>query len=182
MQRTTSWKLWLVVLVVTAGVARGDSWSFPREITTDEYSYGDVRIIRTRDARSNEQYPEWAIHIYRGSELRALYRGVSFEVLAASDNNRVFVGISNSGLPDTAIIVFDADGNLRLLQRHVPNTFDYCQESITLVREWYDEEQPDLRFDYDDDGDFRSISVRGCKGERIDLMSLLSDREGGASQ
>jgi len=163
----------VVLFAVLDTQLRADTWQFPKELTTDEYAFGDVKIIRSRDARRDDQYPDWAIHIYRAGELRALYRGVSFEVLAASDDNRVFVGISNRGLPDTAIILFDSDGNLRAIRRHTPAKFDYCQESITIVREWYDAAQPDIRFEYDEKGEFRTISVRSCRGERLDLVPIL---------
>lgn len=163
-----------VAILATAALVPGpallaDTWSFEPTVVADEYVFGDVKIVRARDATEDQQYPEWAIAIYVADELRAFYSGLGFEHIAASPDNRIFVGISNSGLPGTAVVVFDRRGNLLLERRHDRDAFDYCERSEILVRKWYDEAEPDVRYDFDDGGGLRRLTVRGCQGELVEI-------------
>lgn len=155
--------------------AAAETWSFDPVVTTREYVFGDVRIVRAVDATEDTQYPEWTVGIFVGDELRAFYGGVSFDHIVASSDNRLFVGISNSGLPGTALVVFDRRGVLLTELEHDPALFDYCEQSETLVRRWYDAAQPDLRLETGASGGALRATVRGCAGNRIDLGALLDD-------
>lgn len=163
----------LSVLLQTPLLAFADSWSFPPELDATEYVFGDTRIVRILDAREDHTHPDFRIDVYRDEELVGRYGGQYFDEIAASADNDVFVGISNRGLPHTAIIIFDADGVLRGLVNHDMRSerFIYCKASVTLVRQWYDSEDSSLRFVQNDNGD--DIQVRGCHGEMISVLEML---------
>jgi hypothetical protein len=163
----------LAVLAATALSASAETWQFEPVVATEEYVFDDVRIVRAVDGTEDQQYPEWTVAIFVDDELRAFYGGVSFEHLVASPDKRIFVGISNSGLPGTALLVLDRRGALLVERKHDPQLFDYCERSDTLVRRWYDGAHPELRFERDANGDRPRLSVRGCAGQRIDLGPLL---------
>ena len=137
--------------------AFADSIAF--EPSTTEYTFGETRVVRVL-----ERADGWGfrIDIYRESNLLARYPDQYFEVIAASENNEFFVGISNRGLPDTAMIVFNKRGELIRLRTH-NGGIEYCRQSISLVREWFDPEDPALSFVETE----TKIDVvwRGCDGE-----------------
>lgn len=177
----------LSVLLVAATVPIGwaDTWSFSPVVDEKAYEFGEVRIVRTIDATRNSRYPDFSITVYRAGELRALLRGVSFEHIAAPKDNSFFVGVSNDGLPGTAIIIFDAGGNLKVEIRHHFSKLKYCKRSITRYRNWYFPDAPDIAFeyysesgDYHKAGDLKSISIRDCEGSRRDLFELIEQALG----
>ena len=161
------------VLAATALPASADTWQFEPVVVTEEYVFDDVRIMRAVDGTEDQQYPEWTVAIFVDDELRAFYGGVSFEHIVASPDKRSFIGISNNGLPGTALVVFDRRGALLLERKHDPQVFDYCERTDTLVRRWYDGARPELRFEPDDHGNSGRLTVRGCAGNLIDLGPLV---------
>lgn len=165
----------LVAGFVASAPAGAETWAFEPTVATQEYVFGDVHIVRAVDATEDTQYPEWTVGIFVGGELRAFYAGVSFDHIVASQDNGLFAGISNSGLPGTALVVFDRRGALLVERKHDPAVFDYCERSETLVRRWYDADRPELRFESGATRDSLRLTVRGCAGDRIDLGSLLGD-------
>jgi len=165
----------LLILAAYANLVSADSWRFD-PIKKDRVEiFGDSKIVLTTDARNNQKYPDYTLSIYKKDELRAMYRGVAFEDIFPSPDNTRFVGLSNRGLPGTAVIIFDNDGNLLLEVKHGVATFDYCDESITLVRRWYDEKHPDVKYVVDaKNGGYESVTVRDCRGKEQDLSLLIS--------
>lgn len=162
----------LLLLTLSSSV-RADSWSFLPEITTKTYTFGTTRFVQTTDGSANQKLPKYSLAIYSGDKELALYPGLAVETLHASPNNVVFVGLSNSGLPGTAVVIFDASGSIRLLATHGIADFDYCQRSVTLMREWYDADTPELDFQLDaQEGKF-GIFLRDCRGKRIELFRTV---------
>ncbi|MDX1484518.1 MAG: hypothetical protein R3229_08555 [Alphaproteobacteria bacterium] len=172
--------LCMVFLLAFQSQPKADTWSFPREVAQKVYQFGDVKIVRKRDSTRNSQYPDFSVTIYRKDELRALYRAVSFEHLAASKDNKIFIGVSNDGLPGTAIVIFDRDGALLWELKHHFARLDYCDRSVTRIRQWFPEKAPDIRFEYyekDEDyrkaGDIKEISIIDCHGKRRTLSEII---------
>ena len=164
----------LTLLGLLSQPATADSWKFDPIEKSKVETYGDIKIIQTTDARKDRQYPDFLLSIYVKDELLAKYKGVSFQKLFASPDNSRFVGLSNRGLPGTAVVVFDNKGNLLLEVKHALAAFDYCDESVTLVRRWYDEEKPDVQFVPDEKyGGYKEIKVRDCRGKSEDLIKLV---------
>src|SRR3989442_6564906 len=105
--------------------AHADSWSYDPKASDREFKFGATRIVVTTDARENRKYPDFVLRIFSDQELRAQYRGIGFEQVFASPDNELFLGLSNRGIPDTAVVLFDKKGNLRLLATHGLAEFDY---------------------------------------------------------
>jgi len=160
----------ILLLCSVFKLAYGDTWKFPDELVVDEFVFGSARIVRTMDASENNQFPIWKIEIFREKALQAIYKGVWFEDIVANTDNTVFFGISNSGLPGTAVVIFDYKGNLLFERKHEKELYDYCSWSVTINRRWYDGENPDLRFIAKDEGSGTGLKVKGCNGMDIDVM------------
>ena len=163
----------LLFLIVISIDAIADTWKFPKEVTSHEYDFGDVKVVTKRDGTKNQIMPVYTVEIYREGNLQALYKGISFDHVAADKQNAVFVGISNRGLPGTAIVIFDGFGNLKLLRNHNKKLFEYCSWSTTIDRTWYDYKNPDLKVIYNDAGIPTTIQVNSCKGKAIDILKNI---------
>ncbi len=167
--RSLTW----VILLLASFVAVADSWSFQPELKTTEFTFGATRIVRMVDAREDQFYPDFRIDVFTNDELVGRYGGQYFEHIAADERNSVFVGVSNFGIPNTAIIIFDAEGRLRALANHDlhADRFDYCGRSVTLAREWYDRENASIRFQQSAGGS--TLEARSCRGEVLNLLEML---------
>lgn len=151
-----------------------DTWAYAPVKKDRVETFGDTKITLTIDARKNRQYPDFIVTIYGKTELLAKYRGISFDKIFSSQDKKYFVGLSNSGLPGTAVVLFDQKGSLLLEVKHRMATFDYCEETATLTRTWFDEKRPEVKFIADEQyGGIKSISLRDCRGNTIDLMSTV---------
>lgn len=161
-------------LLALVELASADSWQYDAAEENRSETFGDTRIVQTTDARANQQFPEFVLSVYYKDELRAKYRGVGVEKIFPSPDNTRFLGLSNRGLPGTAIVLFDNEGRLLLEVKHGLAAFDYCAESITLVRRWFDEDKPDVKFvPNPKSGGYKAITLRGCKGNTGDLMDFV---------
>jgi len=169
------------VLVFAPSFARADSWNFPATVESDVEVHGDVSVRRTLDARKNQKYPDYRIEVLRGGELLARIPGVYFERLFTAPDDSLFVGLSNDGLPGTAVIIFDKEGRLFAHVKHGAAEFDYCNRSVTLRREWFDFDNPDVRFDKDQWGTY-GITLRNCRGEKINLVEAIREAHDRASK
>lgn len=155
--------------------ALGDSWSFPAELEETEYKFGTTTIVRGVDGRENQTFPTFFVRIVSKGETVALLQDLSFQHIAASRDNELFVAISNAGIPYSALTVFDAQGEIRLRLDHHQGGLKYCSESVTLVRKWYDAEQPGIQFQYSSSGAVIGATVKSCSGKAIHVFELASD-------
>jgi hypothetical protein len=108
----------------------------------------------------------------RGAE--ALFRVDDFaDYVAASDDGRYIVGLSNRG-SENAFWIRDSHGMLIERKTHFFGThywlgIHYCSESVTNVREWFDAKHPDVRFQFKG-GELVQVVVRGCDGKDLHLL------------
>lgn len=171
--------LFILFFLLFHDISHADSWTFAKERQVKEYRFADARIVRIIDATENQQYPDFIVEIYHQEKLMAKYRGISFETLAVDKTNNTFVGLSNSGLPGTAVVVFLADGTLTQLLFHGQFVPEYCQQSMTLSKLWFDQNNPDIQFKYDRTESgyqyITEISFRNCKGKRVFLADEVVD-------
>ena len=164
--------LCICVLQGACNMSAADSWSFD----SSERNFrlpGGIKVLAVIDARKNDAVPDFYTKVFRGNRLLALYPGVSFDDIVASPDGSMFVALSNGGIPGTAAVVFDAKGRLLLMAKHGEARFDYCQESITIVREWYDSENPAVAFG--EHGWLSEITLRDCHGKTINLLDTVAD-------
>jgi hypothetical protein len=155
--------------------AIADSWNLRASQRTYHFRNG-LRIVVTNDAARIPRVPRYHVRIYHGRRLRVQHDHLGFEVLAASPDQKTFVGISNHGFPGTAAVVFDRNGRILLQAWHsrtMNSVLRYCQQSMTVRRHWFDEENPELQFG--PDGSIDSITLRGCHGDRIRLVEELDN-------
>lgn len=163
-----------IIAIAFCSTAVADSWTFPAERVEKTFVFGDTKIVRIRDARTDQKFPEFTLQIFEKDQLRTQVQRVSFERIFASPDQRVFVGLSNAGIPGTAVVVFDRHGAIVLLVNHGIAQFDYCDESVTLVRRWYDEGNPQVTFPSDGKTTGTSgITLRDCRGETVDLLDVV---------
>lgn len=164
----------LIVTLLFGVRVYGDSWSFEKRSTDKTYQYGNTKIVMTRDATKDQKYPDYILQIYYMNELSAQYRNVAFEHLFASPDNNTFIGLSNSGLPGTAVVFFGKEGELRLEIKHNIGHFEYCEESSTVHRVWYDAEKPDVKFVMNKTNDVvENITLRDCNGKTVSLFDIV---------
>jgi hypothetical protein len=156
-------------LALGAPTVNADSWRYEKRSTDKVYEYGETKIILTVDATRNQLYPDFIVKVFKNGELMAQYRNVAFEHLAALRDASLFIGVSNDGLPGTAIVIFDKNGNLQLELKHDMAHFDYCSHSVTRVREWYSREKPDFSFDETT----KEVRFRDCHEKLVSLKDVL---------
>jgi hypothetical protein len=160
---------------LAAPAAHADSWSYPRKVQRAKFVFGSTRVALTMNARKNSKYPDFLLEIFKDGKQVARVPGVHFEKLFASKDRLVFVGLSNRGIPGTAAVVFTHDGVITLLAQHGLAEFDYCSKSITLERVWFDEENPEVRFQMGDQEPTPGIFLRSCSGQEIELIKTIQD-------
>jgi hypothetical protein len=108
----------------------------------------------------------------RGAE--ALFTANDFaDYVAASDDGRYIVGLSNSGSENT-FRSRDSRGKVivrktHFLGRNYRVGLHYCSESVTNVRDWFDGKHPDVRFQFKD-GKLVQVAVRSCEGKELYLL------------
>lgn len=148
----------------------GDSWFFAPKKVTKNSKFGDSKIVLEIDGTKDQQFPPHTLSIYRHGELVAKYPNVGFDQIFASPDNRFFVGLSNSGIPGTAFVVFDANGNLLREEKHrfLPAAI-YTRRSLTIDRTWFDSDNPEVEFDVHE-GHLRGIDVRGSGKRKFGLL------------
>lgn len=138
-----------------------------------EFAFSNgMQAVMDTSARAKPPSSAFHLRFYRDGQLLADYPGMAFDHLVASPDGRWIVGLSNAGVPGTAAAVFTADGALRLLASH-NIAFEYCAESIRLLKQWYDKVDPNLVFD--STLALGGVSLRDCKGRQRSLLQILSD-------
>ncbi|WP_374581015.1 hypothetical protein [Pseudoduganella sp.] len=164
----------LLILLPLSGMASADSWRYPAERTERVFDFGATRIVLVTDGTKDRKYPDFTMQIFHGQELKAIVPHVSFEHIAGSPDGRLFVGLSNRGLPDSAMMLFDLDGAIRLHAIHDVAAFDYCEKSVTLARVWYDGENPDVKFlPPSPERRGPGITVRDCRGKTVNRVDVV---------
>ena len=168
-------KVLFFLLLLSSLYAGADQWSYPKELKEKAFDFGDTKIVRVIDTTKNSQYPDFKVLIYYKGELQAKYRGISFEFIYADKDNSTFVGLSNSGLPGNAAVVFGPQGHLGDVLYHERFVPDYCRRSVTISKVWVDKEDPKVEFSYAKIGDdyeyIKDISFISCHGKRVTLQN-----------
>ena len=161
----------LCVLVIgIPAVSYGDSWAFEAKVTEKEYEFGKTKIVLKVDAVKDQSYPEHTLFIYLDGELMAQYKNVGFEKIFASKDSKFFLGVSNSGIPGTAFVIFDKEGNLLREEKHNFMAMSiYTEISVTLHRKWYDPEKPGVEF-ITDGKRLGKVLIRSHTGKTYNLL------------
>ncbi|MDO6388453.1 hypothetical protein [Uliginosibacterium sp. 31-12] len=164
-----------LIACLSISIAQADSWSYAKKIDVENFTYGKTRIVLTTDSRKSPKYPDFLLEIFTNGKPVARIPGVHFEKLFASKDNRLFVGLSNRGIPSSAAIVFSDTGKITLLVQHGLAEFDYCSKSVTLERLWFDENNPSVRFQIGEMEPKPGIYLRSCDGKEIELAKTVQN-------
>jgi hypothetical protein len=161
----------IMTALMAVSITFADTWSYPAEIVTDTHEFGRSKIELRVDGTQSRVYPPHTLLINLDNELVAKYQNVGFKTLYSSTDNQYFVGLSNGGIPGTAFVVFDAKGNLLRELKHNHMQLDmHTLRTVTLVRHWFDDENPAVEFELGTHG-LRSVWVNGSNGQLYDLLS-----------
>jgi hypothetical protein len=146
-----------------------------RAKTEQTFRFGAVKIVQSFDSIRDPTSPEFKVRVFKNDKLLLQLNGASYDSFFAAPNQLLFVGLSNSGWPGTAAIVFDDRGRILLLADHSSAQFDYCHETSTLLKEWYDDSRPEVEFHIPDvrKGLAPSISLRDCYGKTVNLVDTV---------
>src|SRR5688500_9115777 len=159
----------LLLSCTLCGAAAADDWIVLRERVATPHRFDDFTVVRHYDGRDGT--PEWSLVLERDGREVGRFGNASAEQFHADPEHGFVVGVSNTGLPDTAVIVFDAHGTPIVHWAHTLGDA-YCQMSVTIVRKWV-ADPTDAVFEYETtaDGDvrLRDITLVGCDGERFSL-------------
>jgi len=162
-------------LCLASSIAYADSWKYPPVATDRTFDFGATRVVLTTDARKNQKLPDFRVRVLRDGKEQALFSGVAFDELYASPDKELFLGLSNSGIPGTAVVLFSSKGRIGLLANHGLAEFDYCSKSVTLERVWYNEKSPEVRFDLDGKNGAPGIYLQDCKGRTVELLRTVQN-------
>lgn len=166
----------LALQAIGSAPAAGDSVSFNKVLSEQYYAFGDIEFVRIYDGRGRR--PTWRVEVFRGGRRIATHPNASFEDIFANGANDLFVGISNFGIPGTALVQFDDDGNMLDWMDH--SSLPTCGESVTVLRNWYADERPQVVFEYTPTGaDAYATDVRVllCDGKTFFTASTV-ERKG----
>lgn len=140
-----------------------------------DYVFGDLVVTQSFDSRKDPMDPVFKLQMHSRGRLLLTLNDVAFDDIYASPDGQLLVGLSNSGWPGSAAAVFDRRGRVWFIAHHGAMALDYCSQTSTFIKEWYDAKDPGLRFPERNllGDDFLQISLRTCKGERVVLWDVV---------
>lgn len=141
-----------------------------------KFRFGDITIVQSFNSMRNPMSPEFKVQVYDKKRLLLQLNDAGFDSFYPSPNGEAFVGLSNGGWPGTAAIIFDRRGRILLLAEHGLARFDYCSETSTFIKEWYDDKDPQVKFPIFDTRKtpIPGITLRDCRGQTVDLLDTIS--------
>jgi hypothetical protein len=143
------------------------AWRFDNELLLVEFVV-DAEDMTPGDLSSVKRF----VRIIDGGQVVAELDHVGFDVLTASPNASLFVGLSNQGEDPTRVVAFDRQGRVLLQVTEGAALFDYCSESVTYVRVWHGSKAEDVHFE---EGDFLpGVTLLDCRGKRVNLVETVS--------
>ena len=156
--------------------ALADMPSMKRTKSERTTAFGDIRIKQSFNSMQDPMSPEFKLQVYHKGKLLLQLNDAAFDAFYAAPGGGAFVGLSNSGWPGTAVIIFDRSGRILLQARHGQAKFRYCSETSTFLKEWYDAKDPQVRFPQYQAGQNRppGITIRDCNGRTVDLLDVVS--------
>jgi hypothetical protein len=137
--------------------------------------YGEPRILRSGQIACRQEVrrcKDMTLSCTRATE--SLFTVSDFaDYIAASDDGQYIVGLSNRG-SENAFWIRNYQGQLiqrktHFLGPHYWQGIHYCSESVTNVREWFNEKDPEVRFQLKS-GKLLQVTVRSCDGKDLQLL------------
>jgi hypothetical protein len=165
-----------IYCVVVSTQVFADMPSMKRWKQEKTFSFGDIQIKQSFNSMKDPMSPEFKVRVYEKGRLLLQLNDAAYDAFFPSPDGGAFVGLSNSGWPGSAVIIFDRHGRILLLAEHGLARFNYCGETATFVKEWYDSKDPQVHFPIFRIGSGRTpgITLKSCRGETIDLLDEVS--------
>ncbi|MYM21075.1 hypothetical protein GTP46_00225 [Duganella sp. FT135W] len=165
----------IIIGLVSSVEAYADMPPMERKKTEQTFRFGAIKIVQSFNSIRDPKSPEFKVRVFKGDKLLLQLSDAFCGNFFAAPNQLLFVGLSNTGWPGTAVIVFDDSGRILLLADHNAAQFDYCEETPTLLKQWYDDKNPEVQFHLPNAGKEikPSISVRDCRGGTVDLLDAV---------
>jgi hypothetical protein len=137
--------------------------------------YGEPQLLRSGQITCRQEVRDCKRMILSCSRgTKSLFTVDDFaDYIAASDDGQYIVGLSNRG-SENAFWIRNSQGEVIERKTHLLGThywlgIHYCSESVTNVREWFDREHPDVRFQLRN-GKLVQVEVRSCDGKDLRLL------------
>lgn len=139
------------------------------------YAFGDTRIRQIFDSRKDPMGPDFIVEVRNKGRLVMRLSEVAYHQFFAAPDNELFVGLSNSGWPNSAVIIFNSRGEILLQARHGTSAFDYCATTSTFLQLWYDGRDPQVKFEpyHYGDKEVPAITLKDCHGKTVDLLDTV---------
>ena len=168
------------VLLTISQWAFADSFMFNPGVTKYDYDFGEVKcVVTSRVAEKRKgNYPNYTFECFKAK--KSLFKkNLGASLVFSSPGAKYFVGLSNSGFHKNAFWILDAKGNLVAAEKHnkKERVIPYCQRSVTIRRQWFDSQDPQVVIDQSTDGKLKSVKVNDCKGNQFDLISLKKNNQ-----
>lgn len=173
--------LYVVMALLISNYSWADTWRFDKELKSDDFKFGEVVLTRIVDTRENQSYPEYFLRVKVNGEEEALYKNLTFSKAESFGNGKYILGVSNSGPSSFAYFIIDSSGNLLRTVNHSKH-INYCEQSVTLRREWVNDKDLDIKEEYESmENEFEpknpyvfltSVTVKACNGKRVEIWSL----------
>ena len=144
--------------------------------STSSLEFGDIKAtLNVTYSTSPLIKPEYVLSLHKGDELLAKLPGVGVQVLTASKDHSMLVGLSNSTSPGTAFIILDNRGNLLREVKHMSVALDYCiKDDSSYKAVWFDPKRPNIQFEYAaDDKTIIDVLIRDCRGKQVSLPDVI---------
>jgi hypothetical protein len=161
--------------LILSTAAYADMPSTKRTKQHKSFAFGDIRIEQSFDSTKDPMSPDFTLQVYDKEKLLLQLGDAAFDTFHASPDGGAFVGLSNSGWPGTAVIIFDRRGRILLLAEHRSARFNYCMETSTFLKQWYDAKDPKVTFPHVDFSSDKEpgITVKDCRGKTVDLLDTV---------
>ena len=138
-----------------------------------EYTFGETKFVLNEYCRGS--WPIYTFLVYKNDQLLKVYENIAFHKLFASSNNTYFLGVTNSGYPHFAYVIFNIEGDIIRATRHRNEDINYCvMLSGGYLKEWYNEESPDVEFIVEN-GILKDVLINGCNSAGNSTDSIAND-------
>lgn len=161
--------------VAVAAQAQADMPPATRTASEQTFAFGDISIKQSVNSMKDPMSPEFKLRVYKKGKLVLDLKDAAFDAFYPAPDKQAFVGLSNHGWPATAAIVLDRDGKILLLARHGEANLSYCMETSTLLKHWYDAQDPQVRVL---PGHTPAVTVKDCRGGTVNLQDVVSQPAG----
>ena len=158
--------LGLIALAAGLQVAVADSWYFPPEKTVTKHEFQEFAVHLVRDTISNPIYPIYTTELYRSGKLVATINDTGFTKVFASKENRFFLVVSDLGITPQAAKIFSSEGVVLCSVKFQDSRLHFCELTTTIVRKWYDKDDPAVEFVIEGDK-LKRVVIKGCNGDPV---------------